>query len=500
MKQGTKPFGTPLHALLVVALLMAGLLMLTWAMAQPSQASTPVETQEQRTMELLNAASSTLQVTQPMTVYLPMVGRSLPRVQVLGTEMWWIGPSHGSQLAVDAGIYWVRFDAFHWDEIEPQPGTYLWNSVDEGSLKRAADNGFEVIATIKFTPAWAQKVPGFSCGPIKPDALDDYARFLEAVVKRYNAPPYNVRYWELGNEPDVDPTLLLRPDEIYGCWGDKHDRYYGGGYYAEMLKVAYPAIKAADPGAQVLIGGLLLDCDPTHPPQGKTCAPAHFFEGILRNGGADYFDIVSFHSYPIFLGTLNASENFSTWDARGGIVLGKIDFLREVMSRYGVDKPILNTEGSLLCSPYTPEYCDPPVPAFYEAQADYVVWLYVRNWAAGLIGTIWYPWEGPGWRYSGMLDEGNVPKASYNALKFLSQELDGAIYKGLVSRYPALKGYEFAAAGKRVWVLWAADEQPHTIDLPPGLQKVYDKYGQDITPAASNTLLVNSPVYVELAP
>jgi len=170
------------------------------------------------------------------------------------------------------------------------------------------------------------------------------------------------------------------------------------------------------------------------------------------------------------------------------------------MANYGVDKPLMHTEGSLLCSENNPDGCDPPSDAFFEAQADYVVWLYVRNWAEGLIGTIWYPWEGPGWRYSGMLGKGNVPKESYHALKFLSQELSGATYKKLIVRYPALKGYEFVTTGKRVWVLWAADEQPHTIDLPAEMQKVYDKYGQDITPGASNSLQVDSPVYVELTP
>jgi len=324
-----------------------------------------------------------------------------------------IDENRGLSLAVKADVHWLRFDVFHWHKIEPartEPPTYRWDQVDEQSLRNASGVGLEVIAAVKYTPQWAQKVSGAFCGPIKQDALDEFAQFLTALVKRYSAPPYNVRYWELGNEPDVDPALVPG-DHLFGCWGDEGDPYYGGGYYAEMLKAAYPAIKAADPQAQVLIGGLLLDCDPTNPPQGKTCAPSYFFEGILRNGGARYFDIVSFHGYPQYDGSLHLDEHWPGWEARGGVVLGKIDFLREVMASYGVDKPLMHTEGSLLCSVSSPAYCDPPGDAFFEAQADYVVWLYVRNWAEGLIGTIWYQFEGPGWRYSGLLDERQQPRA-----------------------------------------------------------------------------------------
>jgi hypothetical protein len=180
-------------------------------------------------------------------------------------------------------------------------------------------------------------------------------------------------------------------------------------------------------------------------------------------------------------------------------VLGKIQFLREVMGAFGLDKPLVHSEGSLNCPEWNTTQCNPPGNAFFEAQADYVVWLYVRNWAKGLPATIWYSWEGPGWRYSGMLGQRNQPKQSYYALVFLSQELAGATYVGRVDTHPAVQGYAFSSPGKRIWVLWAGDEQPHAVDLPANTRRVYDKYGSDITPGTSR-LMVNSPVYVELSP
>src|SRR5690606_32739206 len=117
------------------------------------------------------------------------------------------------------------------------------------------------IIVISHTPTWAQQVPGASCGPIKPTALADFAKFMGEMASRYSKPPYNVHYWEIGNEPDVAPEQVPN-DSVFGCWGNMSDPYYGGAYYAEMLKVVYPAIKKADPLAQVVFGGLLLDCDP----------------------------------------------------------------------------------------------------------------------------------------------------------------------------------------------------------------------------------------------
>jgi hypothetical protein len=287
---------------------------------------------------------------------------------------------------------------------------------------------------------------------------------------------------------------------VYGCWGDEDDDYYGGGYYAEMLKAVYPAIKAADPSAQVLIGGLLLDCDPTNPPPNNSCKPAKFFEGVLRNGGSNYFDIVNFHGYPPYStrdsgGPLYNDLHTPGWEARGGMILGKINFLREVMAAYGVNKPIMDTESALTCPEYIPE-CLPPGDEFYQAQADYVVWLFVRNWAEGIKGTIWYTFNGPGWRYSGLLDGNLNPRHAYHALDFLSQELAGARYTARITQFSSLQGYEFNNTQKKIWVLWSPDGESYSISLPSGYQKVFNKYGNDITPS-NGQLAVNSPIYVE---
>ena len=190
-----------------------------------------------------------------------------PPVSIFGSQMSRVNNSSGLAQALEAGVHWVRRGTLHWDELEPErtePPAYRWSKVDEASFVTATENGLEVVAVVNRAPDWALQVPGVRCGPIKPQSLEAFAQFLNAVVDRYSRPPYNVRYWEIGNEPDIDPSII-GGHSGYGCWGNVNGEYYGGGYFAEMLKVVYPAIKAAEPGAQVILGGLLLDCDPRHP-------------------------------------------------------------------------------------------------------------------------------------------------------------------------------------------------------------------------------------------
>ena len=423
-----------------------------------------------------------------------------------GTESHHMDFQNEGELFEESGVQLIRHNALIWQKVEPEEGDRQWDAVAdlEVKLSGASANGLSTILIVRGTPTWAQKVPGSGCGPITQEKLESFASFMVDAVNRFGGPPYNVKYWELGNEPDVDPSLV-GPNSVFGCWGDNYDPYYGGGYYAEMLKVAYPAIKATDPEAKVLIGGLLLDCDPTNPPEGLVCLPGNFLEGILINGGGDFFDYVSFHGYipytgPAFGGGgLHYEQHLPNWEHRGGGVTGKIDFIQEMLAKYNLDMPIIHTEGSLICPEWNTSQCNPPVDAFYEAQADYVVRLYVQNWADDLFGTIWYQFEGPGWRFGGLLDEDQNPRLSFEALSFLTMELTEVNYIGEVTQYESLVGYKFSNPDKQIWIIWSPDELETQIQLPENLSAVFNNYGEDITPPGMD-ITVSSPIYVEINP
>lgn len=416
---------------------------------------------------------------------------------LLGAESRRMHVESDLDLAQTAGVQIVRINGVLWHQTELQEGQPQWENL--ANLDQAIENltsrGIEVILIIRGTPGWAQKVVGSNCGPIHPDKLEAFTTFVRQLVERYTQPPYYVRYWELGNEPDVDPRIIAA-GVPFGCWGDEHDPYYGGEYYAEMLKRVYPVIKQVNPEAQVLVGGLLLDCDPGMPPEGKDCLPARFLEGILLAGGGEFFDIVSYHGYPPFIGDLTADLNYPTWAHRGGVTLGKADYIRDVLSEFRYDKPLFHTETSLICPEWNPADCDPPKPVFYEDQAEYVVRLYVRNWAHNIASTIWYTFEGPGWRFGGMVGSVDAPRPAYHAFTYLAETLTDGVYIGRVDGIPGAEGYRFSRGSDEVWVIWPEDETERTIQLPTGFGKITDKLGNEITPENGQVYLQGA-LYIE---
>ena len=428
-------------------------------------------------------------------LYLPIVIKDRGQT-VFGVEVNWFNTSLADR-AKDSSVTWVRMNGLNWSDIQPSgPNEYQWQKVAtlESYLINAAQRKLNVILIVRSTPSWAQKVPGSYCGPIKQQNLYDFAQFMYEVVRRYSASPYNVLYYELWNEPDVAPDLVPL-DSVFGCWGDNNDWNYGGGYYAEMLKAVYPLVKDANSNARIVVGGLLLDCDPRgvgsgYCPNDTRRKPPRFIQGILQNNGADYFDYISFHGYPSYNSAqspIETEKGFATWQAKGGVVAGKIDYLRSL-----TNKPLIHTEGALL-------YQGTPTEAFQQAKADYVVWLYARNWAFDIKGTTWYTLNGPGWRNGGLLDASQNPLPAYNALKYMTFTLNDYQYNREISPGNDTFGFEFVKGTSRIWIVFTPDNNPRTINMPSGFTNAYDPLGNSVTPSAG-LLTITRPTYLHLSP
>ena len=251
-----------------------------------------------------------IQKTTGYSTFIPIILQPPGEPAVFGIEMESDWNESLLDMASKAGVNWVRRNGVLWDRIEVVEGIRDWSAIAslESEMILLSQKNFELILIVRGVPEWAQTENGYNCGPIAQTKFSAFASFMGELVSRYSQPPYNVRYWEIGNEPDFPYS---ERDIPFGCWGDSNDPYYGGGYYGELLKVIYPVIKAADPDAQVLVGGLLLDCDPNNPPPGKDCTSSKFLEGILRGGAGSAFDGVSFHSYDYYNGTLGSFCNFN---------------------------------------------------------------------------------------------------------------------------------------------------------------------------------------------
>jgi hypothetical protein len=395
-----------------------------------------------------------------------------------GVEINGLGNKDTLDLLRESGVELVRINGVRWQDVEPEHGVRDWDVLDDldNTLAYLGEKNIPVILIVRGAPLFAQKVSGYYCGPIAEDAIPAFVDFLEELVQRYSQPPYHVKYWELGNEPDVE-VGLTGTDSPYGCLGDASQPDYGGADYAKLLKQAYPAIRSIDPEAKVLIGGLLLDCDPTNPPKDKTCQPAKYLEGILANGGGDYFDIVSYHGYPPYFEGKVIDETFVSWDERGGVILGKLDFIQEVLEKFNLDKPIFHTESALVCPDWNPEECDPPTDKFYASQAQFVPRLYLRNWAHGIDGTIWFTFDGKGFRHGGMLGSNTSPNRTLLAYQYLVKKFKGARYIGENVENPGIVIFTFEKDNQHIWSVWSLDWQSHPYTLPEGVTEVADIFG-----------------------
>ncbi len=125
-----------------------------------------------------------------------------------------------------------------------------------------------------------------------------------------------IKFWEIWNEPDA-PLVQgqTEADGYSGCWGDPSDTtYYGGAYYSQMLDQVYDAIKAADPDAFVMVGGLMMSCGPNGNCSTNDKNILKFVDGILAErpnskGLGRNFDIMTFHAYDYYTGGYGNYKN-----------------------------------------------------------------------------------------------------------------------------------------------------------------------------------------------
>ncbi len=143
------------------------------------------------------------------------------------------------------------------------------------------------------------------CGPIYPEAQADFQRFLRDLVTRYSAPPYNVRLWEIYNEPD----------SVFGPQGYCFGTRGAALCHITCVWLTRPSKKLI-PTAVVLFGGISYDFFTN---EGGRFDPA-FLDDALAAGAGPYFDVLAFHYYPAFA---------DRWDAFGPGVAGKAAYLRQ---------------------------------------------------------------------------------------------------------------------------------------------------------------------------
>jgi hypothetical protein len=240
-----------------------------------------------------------------------------------------------------------------------------------------------------------------------------------------------------------------------------------------MLSVVYPAIKAADPQAQVLFGGIAHDWYKDHPSPFSFA----FLDDVLRAGGGEYFDIMNFHTYPPFA---------TNWATQGPGLYEKTQYIRAKLADYGLEKPIFITETA-----HHSNAAWEGIGGSHEMQMRFVAQLYTQALAADVEVLVWFALADPGSPYpfdSGLVSRGPpaAVKPAFAVYQTAANQLTNARFVRRLSLeetgQAAMEAYEFVhdARGVKITVAWldpVQSEETATLALPGDQAIVRDMVG-----------------------
>ncbi|RRR65355.1 MAG: hypothetical protein EI684_23400 [Candidatus Viridilinea halotolerans] len=419
------------------------------------------------TTTLTSGIAAQSQPATPSVVYLPLVhaGAATPLFGFESNLGWLSNPTVRAR-AQELGATWVRINGVRWHVVQPeQNGGYNWAAIADfdRDLEAALAVGLIPTVVIRGSPSWAASDPNSLCSIVREEHLADYAAFLTALAARYRD---RVIYWEMGNEPDVDPREI-NSESPFGCQGNLDDPYFGGERYGRMLHVASAALRRGNPSAQVVFGGLLLDAVKSTEP-----TPGHrhwFLEGALRAGIDNAVDVIAIHSHP---GYANPAKDHDLqtgwmWDDLGGWIIGKTRFTRETTARYGLNKPIWINETTM---PFglAGGACAVPTADLFTTQASHIVRIMARAASHNVGMMAWYTLNGSGWCNSGLLDAQQQPRPAFIAYKHMIATT--APYRRVyaVNYGPDIEAYRFDQGPTVVDVLWRRSVGTSQVRGPQG--------------------------------
>ena len=171
---------------------------------------------------------------------------------------------------------------FVWAAAQPQPNGPIDFTRTDRVVALASRHGIELLPVVIQAPPWARLDHRYAFSP--PRNPDEYAAYATALVRRYGPegsfwaenpalPRKPLRAWQIWNEPHLSFQWTDGPREDYAPT------------YGAVLQVAYRAIKAADPGADVVLAGL-------------SNFSWRYLDHLYAKGGiGGYYDVAALHPY-----------------------------------------------------------------------------------------------------------------------------------------------------------------------------------------------------------
>ncbi len=277
---------------------------------------------------------------------------------------------------VDAGIGWVRC-VFAWPDLETSEGVWDFTHADR-AVAKAGDRGIKILGIMIASPGWANGGQPWNYPPTDHAAWTNYASILSG---RYQG---EVAAWEIWNEEDIHAFWQPAPDSAA---------------YMPLLREASGAIRSADPGATIVMGGVAgLDPD--------------YLNACLDAGAADYVDALAYHPYPETLSTIPPDTDYSPKEA---LTRGLVEWVRSLIAEH-TTKPLqiwLTEFGWTTCTLVPPGVSE-------DNQAAYLL-RSLLNYAGSTADKVFYYdlWEevedtaDPGYCY-GLLHHDFTAKPAYH--------------------------------------------------------------------------------------
>jgi hypothetical protein len=208
-------------------------------------------------MRILRACTAALAVTAIFAVF-ASAAHALP------AGFWGVVPqSHLSneqfQRLGRGGVESIRIP-IGWGSVQPNKGdAFNWAGFD-GLIEESAKAGIKVLPFLSGAPKWAvpeKTVPGAgglkapARLPVSGAARTGWAAFLTAAVARYGP---TGSFWS------EHPGVPKRPIRVWQIWNEPNFKYFiakpNPTEYGKLVKISYTALRAADPGAQIVLAGL----------------------------------------------------------------------------------------------------------------------------------------------------------------------------------------------------------------------------------------------------
>jgi polysaccharide biosynthesis protein PslG len=174
---------------------------------------------------------------------------------------------------------------FVWSAVQPEQSSALnWSHYD-AIIGAAAQQGIRVLPTVYSTPHWAAARDNF---PPAKAHQGEFQTFVRDAAARYGS---NGSFWT------SNPSIPKLPVTDWQLWNEMNSPSFwfhkpSPKQYVGLLKVFHAGIKAGDPSAKIVLGGLFRT-----PRIRNGIRLDRYLPGIYRAKGKKFFDAVAIHPY-----------------------------------------------------------------------------------------------------------------------------------------------------------------------------------------------------------